>query len=146
MIVCGFCMWQYEHLIIKNFVSKWSFVILFFLKAISFWLGGLNCLNWNMYMHTHVYIYAPCIYICFWGDASGKEPACHYERCKIGGFNPWVGKIPWRREWQPTLVFLLGKSHGQRRLVGYSPWGRRESDTNEVTEHTHTYKDTLFLK
>ena len=43
------------------------------------------------------------------------------------GFNPWVGKIPWRREWQPTSVFLPGESHGQRRLVGYSPWGHKES-------------------
>ena len=39
------------------------------------------------------------------------------------GFNPWVGKIPWRRAWQPTPVFLPGKSHGQRSLAGYSPWG-----------------------
>ena len=45
------------------------------------------------------------------------------------GFNPWVGKIPWRREWQPTPVLLPGKFHGQRSLVGYSPWGRKESDT-----------------
>ena len=40
-------------------------------------------------------------------------------------FNPWVGKIPWKRKWQPTSVFLPGKSHGQRNLVGYSPWGRK---------------------
>ena len=46
-------------------------------------------------------------------------------------FNPWVGKIPWRREWQPTPVFLPGESHGQRSLVGYSPWGQKESDTME---------------
>ena len=38
-------------------------------------------------------------------------------------FHPWVGKIPWRRQWQPTPVFLPGKFHGQRSLVGYSPWG-----------------------
>ena len=41
------------------------------------------------------------------------------------GFNPWVGKIPWRRKWQPTPVFLPGKVHGQRSLVGYSPWGHK---------------------
>ena len=46
-------------------------------------------------------------------------------------FDPWVGRIPWRREWQPTPVFLLGESHGQRNLEGYSPWGRKESDTAE---------------
>ena len=48
------------------------------------------------------------------------------------GFDPWVGKIPWRRKWQPTPVFLRGESHGQRSLVGYSPWGRKESDTERL--------------
>ena len=47
------------------------------------------------------------------------------------GFNPWVGKIPWRREWQLTPVFLPGAFHGQRSLVGYSPWGHKESDMTE---------------
>ena len=47
------------------------------------------------------------------------------------GLIPWVGRIPWKRKWQPTPVFLSGKSHGQRSLVGYSPWGRKESDTTE---------------
>ena len=46
-------------------------------------------------------------------------------------FYPWVGKIPWRREWQPAPVFLPGESHGQRGLAGYSLWGCRESDTTE---------------
>ena len=46
-------------------------------------------------------------------------------------FNPWVGKISWRRKWQPTPVFLPEKSHGRRILVGYSPWGRKESDMTE---------------
>ena len=44
---------------------------------------------------------------------------------------PWVGKIPWRRKWQPTPVFMPGKSHGPRNLVGYSPWGHKESDMTE---------------
>ena len=46
-------------------------------------------------------------------------------------FDPWVGKTLWRRKWQSTPVLLPGKSHGRRSLVGYSPWGRRESDTTE---------------
>ena len=46
-------------------------------------------------------------------------------------FDPWVGKILCRRKWQPTPVFLPGESHGQRSLVGYSPWGCKESDTTE---------------
>ena len=44
-------------------------------------------------------------------------------RCRRLGFNSWVWKIPWRRKWQPTPVFFPGKSHGQRRLAGCSPWG-----------------------
>ena len=48
---------------------------------------------------------------------SGKEHTC---QCRRHGFDPWVGKIPWRRKWQPTPVFLPGKSHGQRSLEGYS--------------------------
>ena len=44
-------------------------------------------------------------------------------------FDPWVGKIPWRREWLPTPYCLTGEFHGQRGLVGYSPWGGKESDT-----------------
>ena len=51
---------------------------------------------------------------------SGKESTRQCRRC---GFNPWVGKIPLKRKWQPTPVFLPGKSHGQRSLVSYSPWG-----------------------
>ena len=57
----------------------------------------------------------------FPGSASGKEPACQCRRHKRCGFNPWVGKIPWRRKWHPTPVFLPGESLGQRSLVGYSP-------------------------
>ena len=49
------------------------------------------------------------------------------------GFDPWVGKNPWRRKWQPTSVFLPGKSHGEKTLVGYSPRDHKESG---MTEHT----------
>ena len=47
------------------------------------------------------------------------------------GFDPWVRQIPWRREWLPTPVFLPGGFHGQRSLVGNSPWDHKESDTTE---------------
>ena len=56
---------------------------------------------------------------------SGKESACQCRRCRRHGLDPWVGKIPRRRTWQPTLVFLPGKFHGQRSLVGYQPWGHK---------------------
>jgi len=58
---------------------------------------------------------------------SGKESTCQCRRCRL---HPWVRKIPWRRKWQPTAVFLPGKSHGQRSLVGYSPWGPKEPEAS----------------
>ena len=56
---------------------------------------------------------------------SSKEFAWQFRRCR---FDPWIGKIPWRRKWQPTPVFLPGRSHGQRNLRGYSLWALKESD------------------
>ena len=51
--------------------------------------------------------------------------------------DPWVRKIPWRRKWQPTPVFLPEKSHGQRNVVGYSPWSCKESDTTEQLNNSN---------
>ena len=67
----------------------------------------------------------------FPGGASGKESVCQCRRHKTVRFDPLVGKIPWRRAWQPTPVFLPGESQGQRSLAGYSPW-RSEEHTSEL--------------
>ena len=72
---------------------------------------------------------------------SGKKSICN-AGC---GFNPWVGNIPWRRMWQPTLVFLLGKPHGQRSLVGYNSLGHKESDTTVAIEHACMLRVMRFL-
>ena len=75
----------------------------------------------------------------------GKESACNTGNCLQHGrpgFDHWVRKIPWRREWQPTPAFLPGKSYGQRIPGGYSPWNRKESDT---TECAHTLASHLLL-
>ena len=73
-------------------------------------------------------------YVCdFPGGSDGKSICL---QCGRPGFSPWVRKIPCRRKWQPTPVFLPGKSHGWRSLVGYSPWGPKESDR---TERLHYY-------
>ena len=67
-------------------------------------------------------------------------------QCRRPGFDPWVGKIPWRREWQPTPVFLPGESHGQRKLAGYSPGGHRELDsTEQLTLSLSGASSFLFL-
>ena len=65
-----------------------------------------------------------------WGFIGGsvikkKNPACQCRRYKRWWFNPWVGKIPWKKAWQPTPVFLPGESHEQRKLMGYCPLGCR---------------------
>ena len=59
-------------------------------------------------------------------------------------FDPWVRKIFWRRKWQPTPVLLPRKSHGQRSLVGYSPWGCRESDMTEQLNFSNFFAKILF--
>ena len=69
----------------------------------------------------------------FPSDSSGKELSCQCRRHKRYRFDPWVRKIPWRRAWQSTPVFLPGESQRQRSLMGYSPQGHKESDTTEVT-------------
>ena len=69
--------------------------------------------------------------MCMWWKS-----ACKCRRWGRCGFNPWIRKIPWRRKWQSNPVLLPGESHGQRSLVGYSPWGHKESD---MTEHPCMY-------
>ena len=68
---------------------------------------------------------------------SSKESAYDAEDAECPRFDPWIGKIPWRRAWQSTPVLLPGESHRQRSLAGYSPWACEESDTTEVT-NTHS--------
>ena len=58
-------------------------------------------------------------------DSLLSEPPCR--------FDPWIGKIPWRKAWQSTPIFLPEESHGQWSLAGYSPWGHKELDTTEAT-------------
>ena len=67
--------------------------------------------------------------LSFPGGSEGKASACN-----VGdpGSIPGSGKIPWRRKWQPTPVFLPGESHGWRSLIGYSPWGCKELDMTEL--------------
>ena len=103
--------------------------------------GGLHSMgsqkvrhDWATNTHTDMHTYM-CIWYLYhilqvfvpkW--LRGRESACQCRRC---GFDPTDGKIPWRREWLPTLVFLPGKSHGQRSLVSYSPRSSKESDITE---------------
>ena len=66
-----------------------------------------------------------------------KNLTASARRCRKHGFDPWVGKLPWKKKWQPTLVFLPGESHGQRSVVSYSPRGHKS--WTQLSEHAHTY-------
>ena len=78
--------------------------------------GGVTFSDFNFYYKARVIKGLP-----HW--LSGIESAC---QCRRRGFDHWVRKSPWRKKWQLTVIFLPGKSHGQRSLAGYSPWGRQE--------------------
>ena len=80
-----------------------------------------------MYCYFYSVFYCYC-YVSFPGGAGGEEPSCQCGRPRDTSSVPRVGKIPWRRKWQSTPVFLPRKFRGQRSLVGYSPCGRKESD------------------
>ena len=67
----------------------------------------------------------------FLGGSSGEEPTCQRRGHKRYGFDPWVGKIPWRRAWQPTPALLPGEFHGRRSLADYRLWGHKGSDTTK---------------
>ena len=77
----------------------------------------------------------------FPGGIVVKNPPANAGDMRLG-FDSCAGKIPWKRNWQPTPVFLPEKFRGLRSLVGYSPWDRKESNT---TEHAHTHTIYLYL-
>ena len=127
---CFFChLFPACHLLIcSSLTGTHSFTVLALLFPVVFIFFGLlkTC-----YSH----------YRLPWWPGS-KEFTC---QCRRHGFDPWVRKIPWRRKWQPTLVFLPGKSHGQRSLVSYSPRGWQKSWTQLSDETTIILSMLIFL-
>ena len=92
------------------------------------------CLGFILFAFLFFFKCTKCFKILFKipsGSVSGKESTC---QCSRHRFDPWVRKIPWKRKWQPILVFLPGKFHRQRSLVGYSPWGCKRVRHNLVTK------------
>ena len=79
-------------------------------------------------------IYVYFVYLFIYFQPVKRLPAMRETRVRF-----WFGKIPWRRKWQSTPELLPGKSHGQRSLIGYSPWGCKESDTTERLHFTYMY-------
>ena len=102
-------------------------------QAWRFYWSFLEYLMWNKGKFSSI-IYYLILYISTHTPRlpwllCGKEPAYQYRRC---GFDPWARKIPWKRKWQQTPVFLPGKSHGLQSM------GSRKSQSRLATEHAHT--------
>ena len=96
---------------------------------ISPWITVIYTWNYdNIVNQLHSSLYKGLV-PCFPSGSAGKEPTWQCRRLKRHGFDPWVGKITWRRKRQCAPIFLPGKSHRQRSLAGYSPWGHKELDT-----------------
>ena len=80
-----------------------------------------------------------CISKGFPGGTSGKNLHADAGDIRDVGLIPGSGRFPWRKAQQPTPVFLPGKSHEKKSLVGYNPSVHKEPDTTEATEHSHTH-------
>ena len=87
-----------------------------------------HCICFRFFHYTNFVFENPRDKLGFPGGTEVKNPLANE---RDGSFNTWVGKISWRRKYQSTPVFLLGKLHGQRSLLGYNLWGHKESDTTE---------------
>ena len=111
----------------------------------------LFCRGKNFLLHSNFSSFLPFLRPCYCSDLKaffyyyvgfpGSSEVKAFA-CNVGdpGLIPGWGRFPWRRKWQPTPVFLPGESHGQRSLMGFSPRGRKESDTTERL-HLHLPRD-----
>ena len=102
-------------------LSNWTSVFMYYLNFIQYGLQGAS------------------------QAVQVKKSTSQCRRHKRCGFDPWIWKIPWSQKWQSAPVSLLGKFYGQRRLVGYSPWGHALMQTHTNT-HTHTHTHTKFTR
>ena len=110
-------------------------------KVEILWEMGSSC-TWASVFSSVWWVIKITICSSIWnsfpGGTVGKEPACQCSRWKRHGFNPWAGKIPWRRAWQPTPVFLPGESHGQRhhRVAKSQSWLKRVSTHTQYMQRS----------
>ena len=129
----------------------------FFFLHMHIWFFQHHCLTDYLLFHCITFAFCQrliCMgYICvgilfymgFPGGACGKESTCQCRRYKRRGFNCWVGNIPWRKKWQSAPVFLHGKFHGQRNLLGCSSQGCKESDMTQCTHTRNVLQDGYKL-
>ena len=132
------------HLLTSNFSLKLMIMPLPHLCGWKITLRYGCCLKNVSILDDDTWAYVPeekhlCSIRDFPGGSDGKASAYN----ALPGFDPWVRKIPWRRKWQPAPVLLPEKSHGRRILVGYSSWGRKESEQLSVQSSPTLWPDGL---
>ena len=112
---------------ILEVISFYTIILVFQIKKSLYWFSDnppSRALGWVSFLSRF-----PVSPLPIWLTRWRSHLLCRRpRRCR---FDPWVGENPWRRKWQSTPVFLPGKFHGQRSLVGYTPWGHKEPDTTE---------------
>ena len=110
----------------------------------------LNSRTYSFYLFSRISIYLIQLFHTIKVSSSTLPWWLRWQRiclqCRRPRFDPWVRKIPWRREWQPTSVFLPGESHEQRSLVGYNPWSHKELDTTEGLNQGERSSQVLFIQ
>ena len=125
--------------------TKWQPTPVFLPGESQGWGSLVGCRLWGRTeSDTTERLHSPMAALGLPWSLSGQESAC---QCRRPGFDPRIGKISWRRKWQPTPVFLPGKSHGQRSLAGYDPWGHRRVRLDWVTKTTANngnFNDTQY--
>ena len=129
------------HLLTLNYITTSCPPIpIFFLLLDRQMIFGVvsNCLSCFYFINVLKLIFIGVLLL--W-RLRGKESACQCRSHSRCGFDSWIRKSPWRREWQPTPVLVPEKFHGQRSLAGYSPWGCKELD---ITERLSTNAQSCF--
>ena len=134
-----------------EWVSKYKPLYIEWINKVLLYSTG-NYIQYPVISHNGKEYEKECIWfmitesLCCTGASLVAQMVKNLPAMQDTSFNPWVRKIPWRREWQPTRALLPGKSHGQRSLEGYSPWGHQESETTEQLTLAVQTKLTLCCK
>ena len=127
----------------KRVSSDLSFTLIMPLHFYSYFIHKFKF--YFLIHQTETFLF--CFWLIFFGRPWWLRRFRICQQCGRPGFNLWVGKIPWRKEWLPTPVFLPGEFHGQKGLAGYSPWGHKESDTTEwLSLHFTSFSLPNFMR
>ena len=136
--------WKWSRSVMSDLATPWAAA---FQAPPSMGFSRHECWSgaplYSPWMLINVSLSLPSLETYTIGGASGKGSAYQCRRWKRQGFSPWIRKIPWRRKWHPTPVFLPGKFHGHRSLASCSPWSFERLRHGWAPQHTHSISSYL---